>query len=262
MSNHDINELFSQAADAGAIPVDSLAALTDLSSEIQNNLGVSAEDIPASEVFLLTMEIDDSSSIRMSGNSQHVRDGHNFMIEVLAESNKGDDMLVHTTYLNGGTLFPFVLLKNATRLDARNFNPSGCTPLYDRTVATLGTVLAKEQEFANQGVPVRTITLVVTDGEEYGSRKYDSDDVKKLVEQMLASENHIVAFMGIDDGKTDFRAVALAMGIPDQWILTPKNDGSSIREAFGIASRAAKSASQGAGSFSSTAIGGFDAGIS
>lgn len=255
-----VSDLFSQAAERGAIPADSLDALTDLGAEIENALGVSADDVPASEVFLLTSLLDDSGSIRFAGNSQHVRDGHNLVLDELGKSNKGDDILAHTTYLNNGVLFPYCALKAALKLDPQNYNPTGNTPLYDQALTVLATVLAKEQEFANQGVPVRTVTVIVTDGADTSSR-HTAREVANLVNSMLRAENHIVAFMGIDDGETDFRAVAREMGIQDNWILTPKNDGHSIRQAFGVISRASKSASQGVDSFSKTAKGGLAAGI-
>jgi len=47
------------------------------------------------------------------------------------------------------------------------------------------------------------------------------------------------------------------MGIPDAWILTPGNNASDIRKAFNVFSQSAVRASQGAGAFSKTALGGF-----
>lgn len=257
----DVADLFSQAVDRGTLPADSLHALNNLGQEIEDALGISAEDVPASEVFLLTMEIDDSSSIEYANNEKLVTQGHNLVVDELQRSNKGDDILVATTYLNRGNVSPFSPVKSAKRIDGRSYRPYGATPLYDRTLAVLGTVVAKEQEFANQGVPVRTITVIVTDGDDTASQSRPKD-VKALVDQLLQTENHIVAFMGIDDGHTDFKKVARSMGIRDRWILTPSNDGHSIREAFGVISRASQTASQGADSFSSVSQTGFDSGIS
>ncbi len=255
-----VDQLFSQAAGQGNIPQDSLQALHDLGAEIEQAMGISVDDVNASEVFLLMMEDDDSTSIRMNGNTQHVRDGHNLVLDSTAESASGDDVLVHTAYLNAGTLHGYVPLGQAPRLTAKNYNPSGYTPLYDCTLKVLGAVLAKEQEFANQGVPVRTVTVITTDGADKGSM-FTPSDVAKLVRSMLARENHIVAFVGIDDGETNFRDIAKQMGVPDEWILTPGSDKHSIRQAFGLVSKASKSAAQGTQSFSSTAKQGFDAGI-
>jgi hypothetical protein len=75
---------------------------------------------------------------------------------------------------------------------------------------------------------------------------------------MLKTENHIIAGVGITDGTTDFRRVFGEMGILPQWILTPHNTPSEIRAAFQLLSQSAERASQAAaGSFSTTAMGGF-----
>jgi hypothetical protein len=117
--------------------------------------------------------------------------------------------------------------------------------------------LAKTQEFEDNGVPCRTVTLILTDGADEHSRKQNAGTVKKLVTDMLMSEKHIIAAMGIDDGRTDFRLVFKGMGIQDNWILTPGNSQSEIRRAFQVFSQSAVRASQGAKSFSQTAVGGF-----
>ena len=93
----------------------------------------------------------------------------------------------------------------------------------------LGTVLAKSQEFALSGVPVRTVTLLITDGADVHSTRASARHVASLVEDMLMAETHIVAAMGIDDGDTDFRAAFREMGIPDAWILTPGNSAGEVR---------------------------------
>jgi len=260
-STPNVNDLFGQAAQSGSITKDSLHALVDVGAEIEAAMGTSAEDVQSSEVFLLSQLVDDTGSIRtVKGNTKAVRDGHNLVLDELEKSNKGDDIMAHTRFLNSGVLFGFCPVQSGIRLDMSNYNPGGGTPLYDQSLIILGSVLAKEQEFANQGVPVRTVTVIISDGGDNESR-HPAADVAKVVRDMLRTENHIVAFMGIDDGSTDFRQIALDMGIPDDWILTPKNDGHSIRQAFGLISRASKMASQGADSFSNTKATGFGAGI-
>jgi len=127
-----------------------------------------------------------------------------------------------------------------------NYHPNLGTPLYDQTAVVLGTVIAKAQELAQAGIAVRTVTLIITDGGDYGSTRCKPGDVKAIVADMLAQENHIVAAMGISDGTTDFRAVFRSMGIPDRWILTPGNSASEIRRAFAVFSQSAVRASQGA----------------
>lgn len=194
---------------------------------------------------------DDSGSIAGCGNTDAVRDGHNFVLDALASSKQSGEVLAHTRYLNGSVLFPYTALDHVVRMTPANYDPSLGTPLYDQTVVVLGTVIAKAQELAQAGIAVRTVTLLITDGADYGSTRCSAGDVAAIIGDMVAQENHIVAAMGISDGRTDFKRVFREMGIPDRWVLTPSNSASEIRRAFAVFSQSAVRATQG------VALGGF-----
>ncbi len=243
-----VSKLLEEAHAQGALSAKALASLDirDVGAQIQAGLGVTIDDITASEVVLVTMMPDDSQSIAGAGNTDAVRDGHNFVLDALGGSKQSGEVLAHTRYLNGFVLTPYTALEHAVKMDRSNYNPHLGTPLFDQAVVVLGTVIAKSQELAQAGIAVRTVTLIITDGGDYGSMRCKAADVKALVADMLAQENHIVAAMGISDGTTDFKAVFRAMGIPDRWILTPGNSASEIRRAFAVFSQSAVRASQGA----------------
>lgn len=261
ISQAGLNALFGGANQTGVLSSGALAVIdvNDIGADIQDALGVSVDDITASEVTLVSMLIDDSGSIRMGSNAQIVRDGHNLVIDSLNASKQKNGILALCRYLNGTVLYPCAQLDQVVQMDTHNYNPNGGTPLYDETVTTLATVIAKAQDFSDNGIACRTVTLIVTDGADAGSRRSSANDVKKLVTDMLRQECHIVAFMGIDDGYTDFTAVAQSMGVPDEWILTPGNSTSEIRQAFALFSQSAGRASQSGASFSQSAMGGFGA---
>ena len=255
----DVTALFQAAEEDGALSQTTMSALnvTDLTTQIQAALGVSVDDVPASEVVLVTMMPDDSGSIRFAGNAQIVRDGHNLVLKALQASKQKDGILAHTRYLNGHVLFPYCFIDQAVPMDTKNYDPHRGTPLYDQTVSLLATVLVKSQEFADSGVPARTVTLIITDGADESSTKATARTVASLVQDMLRAETHIIAAMGIHDGATDFRKVFREMGIPDQWILTPGNSAAEIRRAFQAFSQSAVRASQSAAQFGQAALGGF-----
>lgn len=254
MANHNDDDddkatkLLAEAYAQGALSAKSLAALDvrDVGAQIQAGLGVTIDDVAASEVVLLTMMPDDSSSIAGAGNTDAVRDGHNFVIDALRGSKQSGEVLAHTRYLNGFVLTPYTALEHAVKMTPQNYDPRLGTPLYDQTAVVLGTVIAKAQQLAQAGIAVRTVTLIITDGGDYGSTRCKPADIAALVADMLAQENHIVAAMGISDGSTDFKAVFRSMGIPDRWILTPGNSAGEIRRAFAVFSQSAVRASQGA----------------
>jgi hypothetical protein len=253
--DRDAAQLLDDAHDQGALSARALAALdaADIGAQIQAGLGVAIDDVAASEVVLVTMMPDDSQSIAHAGNTAHVRDGHNLVLDALRASVQSGEVLAHTRYLNGHVLCSYVALDQAIEMTAANYRPNLGTPLYDQTAVVLGTVIAKTQELMQAGIAVRTVTLLITDGGDYGSTRTTPADVKAIVDDMIAQEHHIVAAMGISDGTTDFRAVFRAMGIPDRWVLTPGNSATEIRRAFAVFSQSAIRASQGG----AAALGGF-----
>lgn len=257
-NGNSVNALFQNAVGDQVLSTAALNAINiqDIGDEINNALGVSVDDVKASEVVLMTQLIDDSGSIRFSRNEEHVRDGHNLILDSLAKTKQKEGILVMCSYLNGTLLYPYMPVDKAVRMDTKNFAGTGSTPLYDEAIATLAKVIAKTQDFLDNGISCRTVTAIVTDGADSGSRK-QARDVKKVVADMLRAENHIIAGIGIDDGSTDFKTVFNEMGIPDEWILTPGNNASEIRKAFNMLSQSSVRASQGAAVFSATAMGGF-----
>ncbi|HSX33597.1 MAG TPA: hypothetical protein VLF91_04645 [Candidatus Saccharimonadales bacterium] len=261
MSASDLSTLFAGAG----LEDDAVAALDltvdNLGDAIMAGLGDvgidAIEQLGATEVLLLRLLIDDSSSISYEHNADLVINGHNQVLDALLGSKASGTILVSCQFLNHGVLYPFVPLEQAVRMTSSNYHPTGSTPLYDMTAATLSSVVAKMTELEDGGVAVRGVTYIITDGADYGSRTHRPATVEAIVRGMLRSENHIIGAMGIDDHSTDFRAVFGAMGIPNQWILTPTNNPSEIRRAFGTISQSAVRASQAVGSFSQTALGGF-----
>ncbi len=255
---NNVNGLFVAAHAEGLLSPSSLQVLTavDLGAQIQAGLGISVDDVQASEVVLLTIMPDDSGSIRHAGNEQAVRDGHNLVLDALGACKQRDGILAYTRYLNGSVLFPYRPIDQAVRMTAKNYDPNQGTPLYDQAVVLLGSVLAKTREFEDNGVVARSVTLIITDGADQHSSRAKAKDVAALVADLSRAESHIVAAMGISDGSTDFRKVFREMGIADRWILTPGNNPSEIRKAFQVFSQSAVRASQAA-TFSQAAIGGF-----
>lgn len=288
MSN--INSLFQSAKDDDVLGDDALNALQgiDLGVKINDALGVPADQFQQSEVVLVGVMIDDSGSIRFGGNTEVIAEGHNCVIDALRDCRQQDNILFHSRLLNGTIINPFMSVQQANRLttgSGGNYNPIHGTPLYDEAVAFWGTMLAKSQEFSDQGVPCRTISLILTDGADQHSvthyeRAIDANGnvwrapkagVKALASDLLRQECHILAAMGVDDlqdpaAKTDFNRVFEAMGIRKEWVMLVRQDGRStqdfqreIRKACQVFSQSAVRASQSAASFSKHAIGGFGA---
>jgi hypothetical protein len=110
-------------------------------------------------------------------------------------------------------------------------------------------VVAKTQEFSSQGVPVRSVTVIITDGDDNASRSVASD-VATLVGDLERSEMHIVMMIGIDDGGTDYHAVGNAMGLAPNRVMPISSSLSELRRAVNVVSQSALQASQATGTIS------------
>lgn len=252
--------IFQDLADEGEISADALRTLQiiDYGAQIKDAMGVSVDDIEASETTIVSILLDDSSSIEYAHNTDNLINGTNLTLSSLKESKQASGILMHVETLNKGIITPYVLIDNITPLSAATFRPWGNTPLYDKTVVVLGRSLAKKKEFADNNVPTRTITVIITDGADVGSVQHSPASIRRIVDDMLRQEEHLILAMGIDDGgQTDFRRVFTSMGIPDACILTPGNTQSEIRKAFQFVSQSAVRASQNAAAFSNMKAGGF-----
>jgi hypothetical protein len=249
LSPAEIAQLLKTAHQTGTISSATFGKfdIVDVGSQIQSGFGVSVDDVHASDVVLLTMMPDDSSSIASAGNTDAVLLGHNQVIDTITASKQAGEVLAHTRYLNGEVLFPYTTISNAIQMNRSNYDPRHGTPLYDQTAILLGTVIAKTAELASAGIGVRSVTLLITDGDDCGSKRYKAADIKRLVSEMLAQECHTIAAMGINDSSTNFRQVFQSMGIPDRWILTPGNSPTEIRRAFSVFSQSAARVGAGGG---------------
>jgi len=251
----NIGDLLGNANSTGDLTNAALEVLNteDVGEQIMNGFGMSADDYSASEVVIVAILTDDSGSIEAAGNTGTIIDGHNKIIDDLLVSKNKKNILFHSALLNGKIISDFGLIESATRLSRKNYDPVHGTPLYDNSVVFLGRVLAKAQEFKDNGISVRTIILIVSDGKDLHSVRNKPSDCKKVVKSMQAQECHLVFGMGIDDKETDFNEVFRSMGIDDKYILTPENEGKEIRAAFGLFSQSAVKASQSAKEFSKLA---------
>lgn len=282
----NITQLFTTAQDEQDLSPQSINAIQtiDIGQDIQAAMGINANSVQASSVILVQGLVDDSGSIRFAGNSEVVREGVNLVKKALAGTKQKDGILEGIRYLNKGVLCPFLPLDQVPDLNSQNYNAEGGTPLHRETLATLATVIAKTQEFSDNGVPVRSITFILTDGAADIGSSVTPAHIRAVVRDMLKSENHIICGIGIDDGeydsngnlrgnRTDFKAIFTEYGILEQWIIdikVPSQPGeteaqrkvrlqSEIRKAFQTVSQSAVRASQAAAaqSFSQAALGGF-----
>lgn len=246
--------LLDSAGRAGILSDASLQALKKVSPE-KLALGSSVNQYKEESVLLAALLIDDSGSLNVvvekdlkterlishpvscddpKSNAEAVRIGHNAVVQSLRDCERPSIIWFHTRYLKGYQLNSWNLLGKAVGMDRVNYKSDGGTPLYDETVAILGSIITKTQEFRRNWTGVRTATLIVTDGADTESKLQTPASVKSVITDMYNMGIHIIAAMGIHDGTTDFKKVFIEMGIRENLILTPGSTPDEIRKAFGL----------------------------
>lgn len=208
--------------------------------------GKDLEDITASDVTLVTVLIDASSSIADRGLEKAVREGQNALLDAFSGAKERDAVLLACWTFSGSVdvVHSYVSVADATRLDTRNYRAAGSTALYDTWCDALAANVTYAQRLRDGGTPTRSVVVVVTDGEDVGSKR-SSADCAKLSRDLLASEQFTLALVGVGTD-VNFEHVARAMGIPPACILWERDaTPSGLRRAFQLVSRSAVRASQG-----------------
>lgn len=208
--------------------------------------GKALEDIAASDVTLITLLVDASSSIGDRGLEQAVRDGQNGLVDAFSGAKERDSVLMALWTFNQDAvvLHGYLPVDDAARLTQKNYRAGGSTRLYDTWCDALAANVAYAQRLRDGGTPCRSVVVVVTDGEDCGSTR-SAGDCARLSRDLLASEQFTLAFVGV--GKdVNFAAVAKAMGVPDGCVLVQKDaTPHALRQTFMMVSRSAIRASQG-----------------
>ncbi len=253
MSNHtkpppqSLPSLLASAAQKGTISPATSALLTgNLGAVvIAGAAGKDAEDIVASDVTLVTLLVDASSSIHDRGLEDAVREGQNLLVDALGETREKESILMALWTFNDDVrvVHSYVGLGDVTRLDQHTYRGLGCTRLYDTWCDALLANVAYAEQLRSSGTPCKSVVVIITDGEDVGSKRRVSD-CERISRDLLASEQFTLAFVGV--GAADFQKVAKEMGVPDGCIaVQAQATPSAIRKVFRMVSQSAIRASQG-----------------
>lgn len=248
MSTSKIESLLGKAASLGTIGAGTSSMLSgNLGAVvIAGAAGKDAEDIEASDVTLVTLLVDASSSIHGRKLEDAVRDGQNLLVDALSDTREKESILMALWTFNDDVrvVHSYVALDDVTRLDKKNYAGVGTTRLYDTWCDALAANVAYAQQLRDAGTPTKSVVVVVTDGEDVGSKRRAAD-CARISKDLLASEQFTLAFVGVG-ADVDFRAVARSMGVPDGCVaVQAQATPSAIRQVFRMVSQSAIRASQG-----------------
>ena len=140
--------------------------------------------------------LDESGS--MHGLEKASVDGVNETIQTIRSSYEQlpdqEQLLTFVTFSDRGDSFCRTKVKLApisevSEFKPKDYNPHGCTPLYD----TMGLTLTELETFATDSDLV--LVTIITDGYENSSRKYDVEKIRTLVSR-LDEKDWVFTYIG------------------------------------------------------------------
>lgn len=121
----------------------------------------------------------------MSGSMAHLTDdtigGFNSVLK--EHAGKEGDVLVTTWLFNNDSrmLHDRLPIKTVPEMTAADYRASGCTALIDALGDAIRHIVNIHRYAREEDIPEHTVFVITTDGMENASRKYTSDQVKRMV---------------------------------------------------------------------------------
>jgi hypothetical protein len=268
MSNDTISsaDLFADQQDEGLLSPSSASVLGQLATRIDLSMQTLSAPTTVTSQTVLGVLLDNSPSMNYVNRDKTVNPtgvsnadatiaGHNLVIEALTGAKAVNSIEMLSQLLNpddpnyikkvtgGSDVFKWSPLRVAPKLVSDGFVEGWATPLYDRALELLGSVVARTKWWEDEyGVQTTSRTLLMSDGESNTGR-FGAADVRQLVEDMLAMEKHRIFFLGVRgaDSSVDFNKIAADMGIPADCVGVVPSDPKAIRAWFQLFSQSATS---------------------
>ena len=171
----------------------------------------------------------------MSGSMAHLTDdtigGYNSMLK---QQQKADSQVLVTTYVfnnNYRVIHDRVPIDQIPLLTEKDYCPSGCTALMDAMGDAIKHIAGIHHYAREEDIPEHTIFFITTDGMENASRRYSSDEIKRMVqhEEEKYGWDFIYLASNIDAVETAGR-----YGIKREKSIDFVPDGAGIEEAFEV----------------------------
>lgn len=154
----------------------------------------------------------------------------------IVNSKQADEMLTGKTLFND-------IIETGGYVAPEDFNTDyetgGCTRLYDAIIERRQRLLDYMAQLKNNGTNARACMVIFSDGEDNASRN-SVGEARRAVQDLISKEI-IVVFIAF--GQEAF-GIAASLGIKGKNVKEVTNDESELREAIGLVSKSAISASK------------------
>jgi uncharacterized protein YegL len=186
----------------------------------------------------VTLVIDDSASIANAGNTEAIMVGADAMVKQFRqEEASGERVLISMSTLNGGVVYPFVRPNEAKLLSEVGYSPVGTTPLHDALVESVAEITMKVGEAAVEGAACYSSIIILTDFEDYGSKRSASECAEVLTDYPRNDRNQIQAIGVRVQGSPNYQTYLPAIGLDPKYIHESSTDPADISAKCKRASR-------------------------
>ena len=149
----------------------------------------------------------------MSGLEKDVIGGFNSMIKKQS-AEEGEAYVTTVLFDTAFTrIHDRVNLKSVPAMTEKDYTLGGCTALYDAVAETVRHIAHIHKYSRPEDVPEKTIVVITTDGMENASRRYNREQVKKLIEHEQQKYGWEFVFMGAN---IDAAETAQSIGITEE----------------------------------------------
>ncbi|MGM9658461.1 MAG: VWA domain-containing protein [Eubacteriales bacterium] len=158
----------------------------------------------------------------MSGLESDTVGGFNSMIE--NQKKQSGECYVSTVLFNDEStvLHDRVKLSDVPKMTGNDYVPGGCTALIDAVGDAIKHIANIHKYARPEDVPVNTMFVITTDGQENASRRYDAYKVKKMIERQKEKYGWEFLFVGAN---IDAVETAARYGIGKNRAVNYKADG-------------------------------------
>jgi len=216
--------------------------MADISNaNVAPNLDV--DKLENENVTLVSILLDESGS--MDQYQQVMKQSIDTFKKSIKNSKSADELLVSVTRFNGNiTSGGFQLIDDVST----DYNPGGSTVLYDAIILGQknlydGNKTGYLEQLKANGIRVKAVLVIFSDGEDNGSRNVLRDAVDAIGK--LKSQEILTAFVAFGGSA---KGIAQQLGIADADVLETSATESELRKVFDILSKSAISSSQSAAS--------------
>lgn len=152
--------------------------------------GTRIEQLGATKYTLVTIAIDVTGST--SGFADELRQTLVNAVEGCRKSPMAENLLVRAVIFSSSIgvveLHGFKELHDIDTSAYGPFSPSGATPLYDATFASIGAMVEYGERLMDNDYLTNAIGFIVTDGGENDSAQAGIDDVRKVLKEATQEE--------------------------------------------------------------------------